>query len=76
MQPSILLGNRSEFRSGEKIGKAVMQAISFLLPSKYKPIQARDVAKAMITVAKENQQGSFIYEFRSILAHARQINGS
>ncbi len=66
MRPSMLLGNRNESRPGEKIGQGVMKAFSFLLPSKYKPIQASDVAKAMLAVAKENKQGFFVYEHDQI----------
>lgn len=66
LRPSILLGERKESRTGEKIGKAAMQTISFLLPSKYKPIQGMEVAKAMITAAKENKDGIFVNEYHEI----------
>ncbi|MBS1655587.1 MAG: NAD(P)H-binding protein, partial [Bacteroidetes bacterium] len=39
MQPSILLGNRKEKRPAEKTGQLLMQLFSFLLPSRFKPIQ-------------------------------------
>ena len=66
MRPSVLLGDRKEFRLGEKIGKGVMSALSFLIPSKYKPVHARDVAKAMVAAAKENKEGFFVYEYGEI----------
>jgi len=66
MRPSMLLGNRNEFRLGEKIGQGVMQAFSFLLPSKYKPVHAREVAKAMLNTAKDHKEGFFIYEYKEI----------
>lgn len=66
MRPSFLLGNRKESRSGESIGKVVMKAFSFLLPSKFKPVHAHDVAKAMIAAAKENKRGFFVYEYSGI----------
>jgi len=62
----MLLGNREEFRFGEKIGSPLMKAFSFLLPSKYKPIEATDVAKAMITASKETKKGFFVYEYNEI----------
>ena len=62
MRPSMLLGDRKEFRSGEKIGKVLMTALSFLLPSKYKPIHGMKVAKAMLNAAKENKDGFCVYE--------------
>jgi len=66
MRPSMLLGNREEFRLGEKIGSRLMKAFSFLLPPKYKPVQAKDVARAMLTAAKENKKGYYIYEYNEI----------
>jgi uncharacterized protein YbjT (DUF2867 family) len=66
MQPSVLLGKRSESRPLEKIGQPVMKIFSFLLPSKYKPIQARDVARAMVTVSKRKEEGFFVYEYKEI----------
>jgi uncharacterized protein YbjT (DUF2867 family) len=66
MRPSVLLGERREFRLGERIGKGVMKAFSFLIPSKYKPIQAKDVVKAMIAAAKENKEGFFVYEYKEM----------
>jgi uncharacterized protein YbjT (DUF2867 family) len=60
VRPSMLLGNRKEFRLGESIGKLVMKAISFLFIGKlkrYKAIEARDVAKAMIKLSKTNSIG-------------------
>jgi len=66
MRPSVLLGDRKEFRLGEKIGNPVMKAISFLLPSRYKPVQGREVAAAMLSVAKSGQEGENTYEFTEI----------
>jgi len=66
MRPSMLRGDRKEFRLGEKIGTPLMQAFSFLLPSKYKPIEASDVAKAMVAAAKKNEEGFFVYEYEEM----------
>jgi uncharacterized protein YbjT (DUF2867 family) len=66
MRPSMLLGNRKEFRLGEKIGKGLMKTFSFLIPSKYKPIHGRDVAKAMLAAAKFGKEGCNFYEFMDI----------
>ena len=62
IRPSILLGNRKVFRLGERIGILVMKTLSiFFLGSlkKYKPIQAHDVAKAMLVIALKNFEKSF-----------------
>lgn len=66
MRPSMLLGERKEFRLGEKIGKVLMPPFSFLLPSRYKPIQAKMVAIAMLNAVKENKEGFFVYEYKEI----------
>jgi len=62
MRPSLLLGERKEFRLGENIGKAVMTSLSFLIPEKYKAIQGKDVAKVMLALAKKNDEGVFVHE--------------
>lgn len=62
MRPSLLLGERKEFRLGENIGKVLMTTLSFLIPDKYKAIQAKDVAEVMVALAKKNEEGYFIHE--------------
>ena len=66
MRPSVLLGDRKEFRLGEKISKGLMSTFSFIIPSKYKPVHGRDVAKAMVAVAKKSEEGFFILEYSEI----------
>jgi uncharacterized protein YbjT (DUF2867 family) len=54
VRPSFLMGNRSQFRFGEKIAGAFMKVFGwFLIGSlkKFRGIKARDVAKAMIKAA-------------------------
>lgn len=73
MRPSMLIGDRKEFRFGEKIGTPVMRAISFLLPSKYKPVHGRDVAKAMVVAAKSGKEENNVYEFSDIKRLAKSL---
>lgn len=64
-RPSLLMGNRTEKRGGEKIAQAVMGGLGFLFVGpllKYKGIHADVVAKAMIIAAKEDIQGFKVYE--------------
>ncbi|MDP2302918.1 MAG: oxidoreductase [Ignavibacteria bacterium] len=61
-RPSLLLGNRKEYRSGEEFGKKMMSVISFLIPLKYKPIHASVVASAMINAAFNQAEKNKIYE--------------
>lgn len=65
LQPSLLLGNRTEFRLGEKVGAFFMKAFSFVFQGnlkKYKPIEGKTVAKALLKIAQKNVKGFKIYE--------------
>lgn len=65
LQPSLLLGERKEFRLGEKIGAFFMKTLSFLFLGnlkKYKPIEGKTVAKALLAIARTNTSGFKIYE--------------
>jgi uncharacterized protein YbjT (DUF2867 family) len=69
LQPSLLLGNRTEFRLGEKIGAFFMKTLSFLFLGnlkKYKPIEGKTVAKATFHIAQKNYKGFHIIESDSI----------
>ena len=58
-RPSMLLGPRKESRTGETIGKFVMNTLGFMFIGpfkKYQAIHAHTVAKAMIRVANENHE--------------------
>ncbi len=64
LQPSLLLGNRGEFRLAEKMGAAISKVLSFFLVcrlKKYKPIKSDVVAQAMINIALQNHKGFRIY---------------
>jgi len=58
VRPSLLLGARSEFRLGEEIAKR----LGWMVPGKYRPVAARDVAAALIRSAKEDVPGLRIIE--------------
>ena len=65
LEPSLLLGNRTEFRFGEKVGTFFMKTLSFLFLGnlkKYKPIEGKTVAKALLKIAQINNTGFKIYE--------------
>ncbi|WP_108722167.1 oxidoreductase [Gorillibacterium timonense] len=53
-RPSLLLGDRQEFRLGERVGSYVMRGLSLLFRGPlalYRAIQAEDLAKAMLASA-------------------------
>ncbi len=74
-RPSLLLGQRAEVRSGERMAEKLSRALSFLLVGplrKYRPIEARAVAAAMIAVAKDQRAGIHLYESNQIAEIAPQ----
>lgn len=65
-RPSMLLGDRKEFRLGEKIGGGLMWlAQPFFRGSlaKYHPISATKVAEAMYKAALRKKEGIHFYEY-------------
>jgi uncharacterized protein YbjT (DUF2867 family) len=66
LRPSLLLGNREEFRLGEKIGILLTPVLRpFLLGSlkKYRPVEAQSVAQFMVKVAHDGPlSGVHVYE--------------
>jgi uncharacterized protein YbjT (DUF2867 family) len=74
-RPSLLLGNREEFRLGERIGSSLSRILSPLFSGrlrKYRPIQARSVAKAMLLAARSSQSGILVYQSDRIARTAEQ----
>ncbi|MBC7889797.1 MAG: NAD(P)H-binding protein [Ferruginibacter sp.] len=67
-RPSMLLGQRAEFRVGEMIGKLLMKSFAFLIPKKYKAIAGGQVAKAMIDCMNSGKTGVNILASDSIAA--------
>jgi uncharacterized protein YbjT (DUF2867 family) len=68
-RPSLLLGKREETRTAEKLAGMVFKTLPFLFTGplrKYRPIEARVVASAMLRIARENRPGVSIFESREI----------
>jgi uncharacterized protein YbjT (DUF2867 family) len=61
-RPSLLLGPREEKRSTESAAKIIYRLFNFLIPKKYKAIESAKVARAMITLASQEDEGIFIHE--------------
>ncbi|MGK7376770.1 oxidoreductase [Planococcus sp. 1R117A] len=73
-QPSLLLGDRQEFRLGEKIASFLVPVFSPLLfgkLKKYKPVSARRVAYAMYQVGQTDYSGHFTYPSNRIYEISR-----
>jgi hypothetical protein len=67
-RPSMLLGKREERRFGEGIAQGLMRSLSFLIPSQYKPIEAGEVARAMIAASRKEMPGFHIYHYAEMMA--------
>lgn len=65
-QPSLLLGQRNETRIGERISQLLLPIISPLLPPKYRPISALNVARAMIREVNRRLTGIHRYTYREM----------
>lgn len=62
VRPSLLLGERGEFRLGEAVGKV----FAGLIPGRYRPVHARDVAASLLAAAVEDRPGVRIIESEEI----------
>jgi uncharacterized protein YbjT (DUF2867 family) len=78
-RPSMLVGDRKEFRLGEKIAQPLMNLFGFMLIGKwekYHSIDALSVARAMVQAAKENIRGVSIYDYETILAKSKEYESN
>jgi uncharacterized protein YbjT (DUF2867 family) len=58
IRPSLLLGERAEFRFGERVAAR----FAFLAPRKYKPVHAADVARSLVNAALAELAGVQVIE--------------
>jgi uncharacterized protein YbjT (DUF2867 family) len=61
-RPSLLFGDRSEQRLGEKAGIWFANIFQGLIPNKYRGVEAAQVAQAMLTITTSSVRGSVVYE--------------
>ena len=69
VRPSLLLGKRDEKRPAESLGKFLMAPLGFLMAGplkKYRPIQARQVARTMIAESLKDEKGFKILENQNL----------
>ena len=62
IRPSLLLGERGEYRLGERI----FSHFGWLMPKAYKPVHVRDVARALVRAAHSQRTKVEIIESRAI----------
>jgi uncharacterized protein YbjT (DUF2867 family) len=73
-RPSLLLGERAEFRLGEKLATPFSKLFLRGPWKKYKPNHADSVAKAMIFASQKNTLGLHIYDSNKIEQIAKKKN--
>lgn len=76
MRPSLLLGHREESRVGEGVAKALMKPISKVFTGKlqrYRPIEASEVALAMLGAAREGEPGVHICHYPEMQALVKRL---
>ncbi len=66
-RPSLILGKRNEFRFGELAAKLFMIPVSYLLPTKLRPIQAYSIAVSMLKASKMDMKGFRIYHYKEMM---------
>lgn len=73
--PSLLLGERTEFRFGERIAMLAAPVLSAPLVGglrRYRPVKAETVARAMVSVARDAPPGLTVFEYDAMIASARR----
>jgi uncharacterized protein YbjT (DUF2867 family) len=78
LHPSLLLGDRTESRPGERVAATLMRATGpmFAGPlARYRAIDAGDVARAAVTAGKSDGAGVVVYEGAALFAAAAGSGG-
>ena len=73
-RPSLLLGDRREFRLGERLAQGLSAVVAPLMIGglkKYRPVEARQVAAAMRAVANLGLEGKHVFESDRLAAHGQ-----
>ncbi len=65
-QPSLLLGKRQEKRFGEGLARVIMPLFNFLIPFKYKAVEAKVVARAMVQASKSQIEKFKVYQYKEM----------
>ncbi len=63
VRPSLLLGEREELRVGEKLASVVSRPLAPIMVGRlrrYRPVEARDVAAAMVRLAEQDGTGGVV----------------
>ena len=78
MRPSVLLGVREERRTAEKIAGQLSKGLQYFSGSiigDLAPVEADDVAKAMVQAAQGLRSGTYVHHGSEIVKLAKTFNG-
>lgn len=78
-RPSLLLGQRNEFRPAEAVSAIFARGINAIgsrFLGKYMPVEAQDVALSMVHAASVLNKGIHLYPSDKIVEMAKKITGS
>lgn len=70
-RPSLLLGQRDQFRFGESLGKVFMRAFNWLIPNSYKAIYGFEVATIMQHKAQKPKKGQHVISNGEMISFTR-----
>jgi len=70
-RPSLILGQRHERRLTEQVSKIISGIFSFAIPERYKPVQAVDIARAILKIAGQDLVGIRMIESNEITRIAK-----
>ena len=59
-KPSLLMGDRQEFRLGERVALFVTRLIRPLIPAAWRPVHADHVAAALVDAVLQPRKGSYV----------------
>lgn len=62
LRPSLLLGPRHEQRRGEEAAKWFYKIFGWAIPARYQAIESIKIARAMISLSRQDDPGIFIHE--------------
>jgi len=72
-RPSLVVGARAQSRPAERVARLLGLLVGWALVgplSRYRPIKAEALARAMVRVAREAPRGTHVYESKEIRRHA------
>ena len=75
-RPSLLLGDRDEFRLGEEFAKAISAIFSFFmvgLKRKLWAIKSKDVAKSMFLIARDQRKGTKVLSSNDMMNRLKSM---